>query len=354
MERYLVIDCGKFGTKIAEYDADTKEVKKSAFRTNISEGDFRADEFDAGTCIIEIDGSIYKVGNDAIHVAAMKTTKQDDHHRICTLTAIARICSESETDELNIAVLLPATEWANPEKKEQFKNFILPEEGKKVSVKIKTNPNGEATNKTFVIKKKFAYAESAGALWVDDAPEPTNSSDIGVIDIGKLNANLTMWHGTSFIENMSTTTEDGGGILISSISQTLSTRFSRVNERDVAYLLKQEKENRCLVPMNGNKKIIEESREIITNKIKEHVNQVKSACDAMKWSIGYMSILAIGGTSHLLADELFETFGEGLILLNDPEYVNVLGALRWLISKTKGEYIELTNNSTTTSEDAAA
>lgn len=43
MERYISVDAGKFGTKVAEYLKEKDTVRVFQFRTKIGAGDFRDD-----------------------------------------------------------------------------------------------------------------------------------------------------------------------------------------------------------------------------------------------------------------------------------------------------------------------
>ena len=169
MKRFVAIDTGKFATKVASYDANKKATKKFSIRTAHCEGDFRDDAVEENTVIIQVgEGEVYKVGNGARGIGAELTTdKKLEVHRVCAMTALASVASKKEEDEFYVAVLLPAKDWASVPKREDFRDFILPEG--KVSVKIKGSGDSPIMEKTFTIKKKYVFPESMGATLMRNA-----------------------------------------------------------------------------------------------------------------------------------------------------------------------------------------
>lgn len=334
MERYIAIDSGKFATKVAEYNPATQQVRKMAFRTRIGEGDMRDDAIENNTYIVAIDEKVFKVGNGAKGVdAELKTDKTSVEHRISTLTAIARLCSENEIDLINVAVGLPAREWASVPKRENYKEFLFPESVKEFCITIKVSSDATPVTKKFRIKRKFCFPESLGALFCDDSPKVNVNSIVGVLDIGNLNLNATVWQGTELQQDISITEELGGSILVQELSQELSVEFGRCDERYVAQVLLQKPEDRYLRPNNGDQKIMDRSKEVIKKHLLEHTRRIKRCCDGRKWSLDYMDLIVIGGTSRILKEELQEIFGKNIHILNYPNYCNVFGYLRMLCSK---------------------
>jgi hypothetical protein len=55
-------------------------------------------------------------------------------------------------------------------------------------------------------------------------------------------------------------------------------------------------------------------------------------CQANNWSLDITKIVAIGGTSADIADELRESFGN-IVVLEDAQYCNVLGYLRMMCAR---------------------
>ena len=352
MRRYLAIDSGKFATKVAEYNAQTDTIRKFSILTKAGEGDFRDDAIEAHTVIVEIDGKAYKVGNGARGIgASLDTDKKTDVHRLCTLTAIATVCSASEEDEIYCAVGLPAKEWANVAKRIDYKDYILPEG--KMSIKIKTSSTAPVIEKNFTIKGRYVFPESIGALFMDETIEHiTPTSITGVLDIGNLNLNATLWQGTELLQDKSLTADLGGAMLIQELSQEISTTITPCDELITAHILKSG--NRQLPSdLSLTAEQVEESKMLISRVLKEHAEKVKKACRARNWSLDVTKIVAIGGTADLIKNELSEVFGNITILPETP-YCNAFGYLRIMCSQIPeiGKVIPLVEGKT--AEDSTA
>ena len=339
MERYIAVDTGKFATKVAEYDAVQGKIRKFQIRTKISEGDFRDDAIEDQTVIVEIDGNVYKIGNGARGGdAALDTNKMSETHKLCTLTALATLASAKEKDEINVAIGLPAKEWANVSKREDYKAYMLPTGD--ITVSIKNNSQAPVIKKTFTIKNRFVYPESIGALFVDETLYSISPTSItGVIDIGNLNLNAVLFQGTEPKDEKSTTAELGGAVLISELSQELSMNITACDEMITANILKSE--DKCL-PNNGNltEEQVEASRQIVKKVLREHAEKVKRCCRARNWSLDLTNIVAIGGTSKDIEEELKEAFGNITVLPNS-HYCNAFGYLRMMCSNLLDKIIPL-------------
>lgn len=332
MKRYIAVDSGKFATKFAEYDPKKDQVRKYSIRTRVSEGDFRDDAIEKSTVVVEIDGKVVKVGNGARGAGVnLDTDKKSEDHRICTLTALAMLASSKEKDEMYVAIGLPAREWASVSKRMDFKEYMLPDGD--ITVTIKKDSNSEAVKKTFCIKAKYVFPESIGALFMDETMNMvTPTSIIGVLDLGNLDLNATLWQGAELLQDKSATEELGGSILIQSLSQELST-ITACDELVVANILKQPADERCL-PNIGTltDEQLEESKRVIKRVLQTHAERVKKCCRSRQWSLDVTNIIAIGGTSKDIADELKETF-QNITVLENSQYCNVLGYLRMLCSR---------------------
>lgn len=331
-KRYIAVDAGKYAVKSASYDLKTEKTKRFTFCTKISPGDFRDDALERNTFLMEINGEVYKIGNGAKgNGAALETSKQSQIHKNCILFAIANFCSAKEVDEVNIAVGLPAKEWAVVQKREDFKEFLF-NEGE-YHIKTKMSSAGEIEEKKFKIVHRYVFPESIGALFQDDSPEVNNSSFYGVLDIGNVNLNATVWRGVELQQDISTTDELGAASLIQGLSQELSAEFSRCDEYMVTQLLAKDPEFRYLKPNNGSEEVMARSKELIADFLMDHAKKIKRACDGRKWSLDYMTLVAIGGTSIILKDELKAVFGANLAILSNQTFANAYGFLRMMCAK---------------------
>lgn len=332
MERYIAVDAGKFAVKACEYQKEEDKVVDFTFQTKMSDGDFRDDALEKNTYLAEVNGVTYKIGNGARGTGAdLETSKATDIHRICTMFAISHFCSADEIDTVNIAVGLPCKEWAVVAKREDFREYMFAE--KDITITIKESSSEEPVTKHFVINRTFVFPESIGALFQDDSPKIHPSTYVGVLDIGNLNLNASVWLGGELIQDDTITDELGGSTIVQGLSQELSATFSRCSEGLVAQLIAKKPENRYLTPANKDKEVMENSKLLIDKYLLEHAKKIKRCCDGRKWSLDYMKLIAIGGGSTILKTELMEVFGENLTILSCPSFANAYGYLRMECSR---------------------
>ncbi len=345
MKRIISVDPGKFSTKVDELDIQKKCISNEfPIRTKVSAGDFRDDAIEAKTVIVEIDGNVYKVGNGARgEGATLDTNKMTEEHKILVITAIASLVSANEKDEVYAAIGLPAKEWANVSKRMDYKEYILPLGD--YEVKIKTKSTAPVVTKKFKVVQTFIYPESLSALFMDQMLYNITPSTItGVIDIGNLNLNATLWQGTELIEDKTSTAELGGSILIQELSQEISSNICTCDELITANILKLPPEQRHLPDdLNLSKEQVEESAKLIKRVLREHAEKIKRVCRARNWSLDVTRVVAIGGTSQDIEAELREVFGENLIVLPDPTFVNARGYMRMMCAQIPeiGEIVSL-------------
>lgn len=338
MELYIAVDSGKYATKVAVYNPATNETKAFKFKTRFGTGSFQDDALETNTVIAEYDGNVYKIGNGAPNEAVLETSKASEIHKVCTLAAIAMCTSSNAVDDVHVAIGIPVKEWENVEKRIEYKDYILPE--KEVSMKIMMKSDSEVLDKKFRIVSRHVYPESQGALFLKKVA-PISGGTVAVMDLGNLNINCTCWNHRELDRQYSLTDELGGNILISGLSQELSAAFSRCDETYVAKVLKQPLEDRYLKPNRPNPEVETLSREMINDYLLNHVKMIRRKCDAKHWSLDFMDIVFIGGTSDLLRHEIKEVFGESSYIPSHPEYANVAGFLRVMCAKFMDKVIDI-------------
>ena len=330
-EKCISVDSGKSATKFGVYDPMTGNISQGKFRTKIGRGYFEDDALEKNTVIMEFGGKVYKIGNGAISEAEMETSKKSDIHKLCTLKAIASYMEDGKTEDVHVAIGMPVKEWENVQKRIEYKNFILPDE--EVHVKIKNTADGQIQEKSFRIVSKHAYPETMGALFVREKPSFGRQ---GVIDLGHLNNNCAVWNGNDLDPNYTLTDILGGNNLVTGLAQELTAAFTMCDEKTVARVLMQSKENRYLHPNKPNKELEQRSKEIIDEYLLNHVKEIKKKVDVKHWPLDFMDLTFIGKTTALISDEIRQVFGPSVFIPDDPEYANALGFLRILCGKVYG------------------
>ena len=336
MERYIAVDSGKSSTKVATYDVQKNKVEKFKFLTKIGEGNFDDDAIENCTYIMGYEGCNYKVGYGAKTEAEMETSKQTIVHKISTLLAIAMKCSDEEVDEVHAAIGIPVKDYENVEKRNAYRNFILPDG--ELSVTLKLSSDAAPVTRKFKIVSKHVYPETKGALFIEDE---IDLGVVAVIDIGHLNVNQTVYQNLDIDHAYSLTDVLGGNNLVTGLSQELSSAFSLCDEKTIARVLTKPYNERYLKPNKPNPDVEKRSKDMIDKYMIAHVKEIKKKCDSKRWPIDYMTLIFIGGTSTLLKKEIREVFGDNVIIPKEPEYANVLGFLRIMCAKLLDKQIPL-------------
>lgn len=336
VERYIAVDCGKFETKLAVYDKEKDKFSKFKIRTMLDKGNFLDDALERNTFIAEYEGKVYKIGNGATREAALETTKKSEIHKVTTLCAIALVANDG--DNVHVAIGCPIKDYEVVEKRIEYKNYILPEGP--VTIKLKTKSDNDPVEKTFNIVSRYVYPESAGVLYLD--MKRYAEKNCGIVDIGGLNTNGTQFEDFEPLHKYSFTNEFGGNNLVAGLSQELTSEFGmRCSEDYVRKVIRLPLEQRKLVPNNGDKNIEERSKKIIDEYMLNYVKDIKRSCDAKNWSLRFMDLTFIGGTTKILQNEIFQVFGENIYIPNNPEYANAIGFLRRLCAKELGLTISI-------------
>ncbi len=326
MELYIAVDTGKYQTKCAFYCEGMKGPVRYKFRTKMdTEGTFLDDMFERGTFITQVDGGpVVKLGQQAKGEPPMETSKANEIHRTCALFAIAKAVAETGCSDVNVVLGIPKQVCDIANERIEYKEYMLGEDEHEIS--IKRYPNSPVETVKFVIRKRLVYPEGIGVLY--DAPS-TLQDTAAIIDIGNLNTNHIYCDSFIIRDELCFTGEMGGKVLISGLASDLSSKLgSRVDENLVASRLLKPKEERFLIPNNGNEKIKWRSKEIIDEYLLRHVLEIKRHCDSRHWPLDFMNIACIGGTAKILRPEIEDVFGKNVYIPADSEYSNVSGFLK--------------------------
>lgn len=339
MERYVAVDSGKFATKLAWANEDLTAVQKCQFRTKMGHGNMLDDEIGRGTYVVQIGEEVYKIGNAASTAAELVTSKKSEIHRNCTILALALIASENETDEFHVAIGTPIDDYLAVERRLEYRDFILPEG--EMTVLYKTQKS-DIVKKTFKIVKRYVYPESAGGLYLDAVKNRTTAA---IIDIGSLNVSETLYQGFEPDREHSITGELGGQILIRNLASELSSQLGmRCDETLVSEVLRGPLELRFLTPNVPNAEIEDLSRDIINDYMLRHTREIKRLADSKRWSLDFIPLTFIGGTSAILAPEIRQVFGDTVTIAEYPEFVNALGFLYRMVAYETDKLLPLDTN----------
>lgn len=328
MKRYIAVDSGKGNTKVAVYDAATEKVHTSIFETRYDEGTFEDTDPGRDTFLVEMNGRTYKIGHAAATGAELTSSKKTFVHKLCTLFAIARECSENEVDEVYAVIGIPVKDYQEVAIRNEYRKFILPEG--EITISYKLTGDSEVVTKTFKIVGRFVYPETYGAIFADGV---NPLATVGVVDIGFLNVNMTVFNAGEPDYIASVTTNKGANALISGLAQKLSAAFSFINKTQTTELLNRVGDDRCLKPIKPNKQIEKDSKAVIDKYVKDHVSGIMDDCRAAQWSTDYTQFVFIGGTINMIEEEVKEVFGTEVIIPEDSTFINAIGFLKAMCAR---------------------
>jgi len=347
MKRYIAVDSGKGHTKVATYDVTSNTVTKATFPTRYDEGTFEDTDPGSSTFLVQMNGRTYKVGRNAANGAELTSSKKTFVHKLCTLFAIAKECSENEVDEVYAAIGIPVKDYQEVELRNKYRDFILPAD-EEITISYKLDGNGPVVTKTFKFAGRYVYPESLGAIFVDGV-DPMET--IGVIDIGWLNVNMTIFNDGEPSATFSVTTNKGANALTSGLAQKLTAAFSFINKDQISDLLNKRGDERCLKPRRQDKKVEAESKAAITRYITDYVTGIMDDCRTAQWSVDYTQFVFIGGTVNMIDDEIKEVFGSDIIIPEDSEFVNATGFLRAMCGRKDTLRIDIFENNEDDNDD---
>lgn len=322
MKRYITVDSGKSTTKIAVYDEKNNQILTEDILTKYDDGIFEDTDPGRNTSIVEYEGKVYKVGQGAVREAELKTSKMTFIHKLCTMFAIAKNCSPDEVDEVYVGIGIPVKDYEFPEGRNAYRDYILPEG--EITIRYKLSGNSPIETRTFKLVGRYVFPEGSGALF---APGVMGLGTVGVIDIGHLNVNMTIYNGGDADQTMSVTTTKGGNALVSGLAQKLSAAYSFINKKQTFELLCRKGSDRCLKPIKPNAEIEASSKEMVDQYLLDYVTAIREDCMAAQWSVDYTQFVFIGGTTQMVIDEIRTVFGDEVIIPGTGSYTNAVGFL---------------------------
>lgn len=324
MAKFISVDCGKYDTKITAYHMESDEYSIQKFRTRMEPGTMDDDMLEKNTFLAEVEGKVYKLGFGAKYEAAMETSKKSEIHKVCTLAAIARCISKDKPEDVTVVIGIPYQLCIIPQERLAYKDYIIP--AGKHTVRLKMSNDTPAYSVTFTIVDRYVFPESLGVIYM----YPQKAGElVGISDIGNLNKNNTYCNKFVPIQESSFTDKSGGEFLITGLAEQLSSELGMHIDRNVASnVLLLPKDKRFLMPNNGDKKVADKSREVIDKYLLDYVVAARRLLDTKQWSLDFMQMFFIGGTTRLIRNEIKEIFGDNIIIPERPEFVNAEGFLK--------------------------
>lgn len=307
MLKVLSVDSGKYATKaiINLEDGD----KKIIFRTKM-DSTMEEKSADKRSCVMVYNNDRVLIGETAETVDYDKT-KAKKIHKYCTYSAIAQLVENG--DEVILTIGCPLSIFNNVEERNQYKEYMHD----KGELNIKINGN----EKTFTIKKVIVCPESSGIVYKNTMKYKEKL--IGVIDIGGLNTNCSIYDNLAPIKSTCFTTNLGANIMRNELKQHLNSIFPEINLQDwqMEYIIKDGF-------IKSNK---DASKKIIKDFLQKHINNIIGEAKRKGWDINNIDFIFVGGGSKLLEGEIKNVIPDAEISdtaeWDNVEGFNIIGAL---------------------------
>lgn len=333
MDRYISVDSGKGDTKVCILRAN--RIDKFSIETKMDLSDMsEAPEHD--TYIVEYDGQTYKFGRGANQQAPYETTKRSNIHKVATLTAIALCCDNN--DKINVAIGCPLTIYENLKQRQEYRDFMFPNGYIKIKVKTST----EVIEKTFTIGNGLVFPEGSGVMYLKMAE--FQNKYIGIIDIGSLNMNGSIYNHCMMQHDFSITSADlGSHPLINGLAKALNAAYSiNITPQWVDNMLKEKDRSQRFVRSKNVPDAAETSSAFISDFIEKHIEKIFEALTKAQWDICNTDLVFTGGTAGLLEEEIRNAFKkqgvDNIVIPEEPQYTNALGWLKALAMASKVKF----------------
>ncbi len=316
--RFISVDSGKADTKVCtKLNGDGSVVNRS-FPTRVKEIPERESlesltGMSGSGFIVSYDGKIYAVGdiaNSDDSITSNQNSKNDNIHKITTLTAIAG--SVNNDDLVNVVIGCPIEVYMNKANREKYLDNILP------SGRIDITING--INKHFMIKKKMVLPESTGILYA--YPGVFVGKLAGIIDIGGLNINAALVDDLKLMPESSFTEKLGRRFAENEIRRYANDTYeSSFSVTEINNYIKQ-----GYITDNVDPDMEKKSGEFIDSVLDDHLIKIVKACKKHGWNLRNMELVFIGGGSILLKDKISQVFPKAHIV-EDAAFTNAQGFL---------------------------
>lgn len=305
----ISIDSGKHSTKYCYLNSQGKLVRER-FRTRVSSETGFESMGGKDMMTVTYDGQTYVVGDYAEGVTAISNSKKDNIHKLCMLTAIAKVCPSGAT--VHVSIGCPLSEYSDAAKRQEYRDYVLPKG--RVSMTV----NGKDTY--FYIEKRYVVAESACGVILDNSK--FGSGPVGIIDIGGLNINCASYLDGRFVASTCFTAKLGSLEIINDLRVQLNQKYD---------LSIPEWQLDKIVELGYVPGMEKETKKYVTDFFSGHIQKILSECRAHHWEPRTMSLIFVGGTSLLLKKQILENV-PGAYIPKDADYCNVLAFYKIVFS----------------------
>ncbi len=323
MIRYLSVDAGKADTKIAVRDNRTGEITTTKFPTKVLEclaGDAFENAFGIGpdSYRLSLDGKEYLVGSAVTEEMGQTTnqnSKMDYFHKTAIYTAIGTQVNDG--DSVYVAIGAPIKCCLDKEQCEDFKHYLFPDNIVEFTI------NG--IKKKITISKISVFPESMGAAFL--YPELFGGQVVGVIDIGGLNVNGSIYDNNKIVREQCFTAQFGRRVLVDEIKAEIE-RENRTEYQ--TYEIEQFIRQGYIT--NQDERMEEASKGFIEEFVTRHIERIWDVCARHHWNLQNMHLIFIGGGSVILKNEIKKKYPKSVVA-DKPEYVNAIGFLKCMCRK---------------------
>ena len=320
----VVCDSGKYYSKSMGHN-DSVFVKQK-FRTLVQDGSsFSGVEVSGDSYRVEFEGKEYIVGNMCSEMATdFSVTKHTLEHRISIYLSIALMLDKLHVERvgiplINLGINVPLNIYRNAELKERYRDYILNEGGKPISLRV----NGTAWVFRINPDGLLLFPEAIGPMYAH--LDKYRNSTVTVVDIGSLNTSFCTYEGLVPKLSSMVISDLGVNLLRGRMQESLQTKFGSSVSVDESENVLHE----GIYSLNGA--IMPESRQIINNLMRSHVKQIANF--ARSHGLSLNTPVFSGGGASLLKDIILELFPHAQIDENGS-FSNVMSY--WKLLEARG------------------
>lgn len=313
MEYAISVDPGKDTTKCIGRMFGSTTDKKTSFSTkfyDLKNGDV---ELDGNSSLVSYEYNDFIIGEQG-EIYDTSTSKTTILHKMAIYTAITRVINPDDYNpDIILTVGCPTTIFKNKNSKEEYREFI------------KDNPNVIINGKkySFNFKKIIIKCEGSGIVYLK--PEVFVSQRAAVLDIGGRNMNFGVYENRIPVPSTLFSNNFGATKLQSMVQEELNIMLGLDCDLHTA---------KTAIEYGGifiNGKMNNQSSMIVSEQIEKYVDQcIIKPIEERNISVSFMPVMAIGGTSSIILDQLKERMPQVIIpsftaTMEDFQWANVRG-----------------------------